>query len=183
MTETRKRSLAVEGRPLGGSSVLQGCVCYFPIAVIRYPDKKLLGRERVYLGSELQRGRGLSWREGTETRLKSTRQSGSRVKIGSQLGMNPQSPSPSDGPQSRKQPSQTAPPAGEARVQTHVPMERGMSHSNHSRELEFYFVVGGFACLVFLLTGHCLPVFLTQAGPESSCTSDPPAPTSQVLGL
>ena len=47
------------------------------------------------------------------------------------------------------QPSQTAPPAGEARVQTHVPVERGMSHSNHSGGLGFYFVVGGFACLLF----------------------------------
>lgn len=54
MTETRKRSLATEGRPLGGSSVLQNCICYFPIAVIRDPDKKLLGRERVYLDSEFQ---------------------------------------------------------------------------------------------------------------------------------
>lgn len=78
MTETRKRSLATEGRPLGGSSVLQDCICYFPIAVIRDPDKKLLGRERVYLDSEFQRGSGLSWQEGTETRLKSARQSGSR---------------------------------------------------------------------------------------------------------
>lgn len=126
------------------------------VAVIKYSTKSNLSWPRV--PEETQ--------SITAGRHKKARQEvwKQRVEVGSESSCKPSRPHPPTPTPVmsflRKTP-QTAPPAGEPNTFAcggQVPFKPQQGGFG------FYFVVGGFVCL---LVGHCLTMLLAQAGPES----------------